>query len=113
MSVSLDQYTVKQANISASSSGNNTIVSAVTGKMIWVIKCVLISNGSVNVKFQSGAGGTDVTGLFYLAANTGFAMNADSGNIINPWFKTAAGALLNLNLSGATAVGGVLSYIEV
>lgn len=113
MSVSLDSFIVKQAVISASSSGNNTIVAAVPGKQIWVLKLVLMSNGTVNVKFQSGAGGTDITGLFYLVANTGFAMNQDGGIMATPWFKTASGELLNLNLSDAIAVGGVLTYIEV
>ena len=110
---SLDSYVVKQANIAASSSGNNTLVAAVVGKQIWVLKCVLIANGPVNVKFQSGASGTDITGLFYLIANTGFSMAQDSGNVANPICKTATGVLLNLNLSDAIAVGGVLSYIEV
>lgn len=113
MAISLDVFTVKQATIGVSASGDNTIVAAVAGKQIWVLKCVLIANAAVNGKFQSGASGTDLTGLFYLAANTGFAMNQDGGNIASPWFKTASGSLLNLNLSGAVAVGGVLSYIEV
>lgn len=113
MSVSLDQYVVKHANIAASSSGNNTVVAAVSGKQIWVLEVVLISNGLVNVKFQSGAGGTDITGLFYLRANTGFSKNHGGANYAIPLCKTATGALLNLNLSDAIAVGGVLAYIEV
>lgn len=113
MPLSLDYYVVKPVPISASSSGDNTIVAAVTGKQIWVLKLALISNAAVNAKFQSGASGTDLTGLFYLAANTGFALQQDSGNIACPWFKTATGALLNLNLSSGVAVGGVLTYIEV
>lgn len=97
------------STISASSSGNNTIVSAVTEKKIRVLQMDLVSNGTVNVKFQSGAGGTDITGLSYLIANTG---------IVRPfspygWFETASSSLLNLNLSGAVAVGGSLLYIEV
>lgn len=106
---SLDTFTIKYANITASSSGDNTVVSAVAGKQIVVLQVALISNGTVNVKFQSGASGTDLTGLFYLVANTGFVMNLSQIG----WFKTVAGSLLNLNLSGAVAVGGVLSYVEV
>ncbi len=105
----LDLYQIKEAVISASSSGDNTIVAAVSGKRIVPIQIALISNGTVNVKFQSGASGTNLTGLFYLIANTGFVMpKSDTG-----WFQTASGSLLNLNLSGAVAVGGVLSYVEV
>jgi hypothetical protein len=102
--------TVKYAAIAASSSGNNTIVAAVTSKKIRVLAYNLMGNGAVNAKWQSGAGGTDLTGLKYIAAAGGgicAPYNKDG------WFETASGALLNLNLSGAVAVGGELTYIEV
>lgn len=100
----------KFAKIAASSSGDNTLVAAVTGKKIRVIAYNLMANGAVNAKFQSGASGTDLTGLKYCgAAGDGVCAN------YNPvgWFETAAGSLLNLNLSGAVAVGGELVYVEV
>lgn len=101
--------TLKFAAIAASSSGNNTLVAAVTSKKIRVLALYLVSNGTVNVKFQSGAGGTDLTGLAYLVANTGFVLP------YNPvgWFETAVTTLLNANLSAAIAVGGSLVYVEV
>lgn len=101
--------TPKYAAIAASTSGNNTLVAAVTSKKIRVLALYAVSNGSVNAKFQTGAGGTDLTGLAYLVVNTGFVLP------FNPvgWFETASGALLNLNLSAAIAVGGSLVYIEV
>lgn len=101
--------TPKYAVISASSSGNNTIVAAVTSKKIRVIAYNFIANGSVNVKFQSGAGGTDLTGLKYCTTNTGLVAG------YNPvgWFETASNTLLNINLSGAVAIGGELVYVEV
>jgi hypothetical protein len=101
--------TPKFAAISASSSGNNTLVAAVTSKKIRVLAMWLSSNGTVNVKLQDGAGGTDKSGLAYLVANTGFVLP------FNPtgWCETTANTLLNLNLSGAVAVGGQLTYVEV
>jgi hypothetical protein len=111
--LSLDSYQIKTANIAASTSGDNTIVAAVAGKQIWVLECVLMANGTVNVKFQSGASGTDITGLFYLIANTGFSKNHGGGDRAMPLCATATGELLNLNLSASIAVGGVLKYIEV
>lgn len=101
--------TPKFAAIAASSSGNNTLVAAVNPKKIRVLALSLISNGTVNVKFQTGAGGTDLTGLYYLVANAGFVLP------YNPtgWFETASNTLLNANLSGAVAVGGCLTYVEV
>jgi hypothetical protein len=101
--------TPKFAAISASSSGNNTIVSAVSSKKIRVIAFNFIANAAVNAKWQSGAGGTDLTGLYYLAANGGISAPLNDYG----YFETASNTLLNLNLSGAVAVGGVLTYIEV
>lgn len=102
--------TPKYAKISASSSGNNTVVAAVTSKKIRVLGWNLVGNGAVNAKWQDGAGGTDLTGLYYVAA-------AGGGICVpfNPvgWFETSSNTLLNLNLSGAVAVGGSLCYVEV
>lgn len=112
MSVSLDAYVVKTASIAASTSGDNVVVNAVTGKQIWVLRCVLISNGSVDVKFKSGTG-LDITGPFYLVANTGFAIAQSEGQYVAPWFRTSASQSLVLNLSTSVSVGGVLNYIEV
>ena len=102
--------TPKFATIAAASSGNNTIVAAVTSKKIRVLGWNMVANGAVNAKWQSGAGGTDLTGLYYCAA-------AGGGISVpfNPvgWFETGSNTLLNLNLSGAVAVGGCLVYVEV
>ncbi len=105
----LTSLTPKFAAISASGSGNNTIVAAVTGKKIRVLEFALSFSGTVNAKFQSAAGGTDLTGLFYGAANS------QVPGSFNPLgkFETASGALLNLNLSAAVAVGGYVVYVEV
>lgn len=101
--------TPKFVAISASSSGNNTVLASVSSKKIRVLACSLMATAAVNVKFQSGASGTDLTGLYYCAANGGFVLP------FNPlgWFETAATTLLNLNLSAANAVGGCLTYVEV
>lgn len=99
--------TIKFATIAASSSGDNTLVAAVTAKKIRVLNYVLIANAAVNGKFQSAA--TDISGLLYMAANGG----ASSGYSPVGHFQTVAGEALELNLSGAVAVGGHLSYVEV
>lgn len=99
--------TPKYAIITASSSGNTAVVSAVSGKKIRVIGYYLMANGAVNVKWQSAT--TDKTGLIYLIANTGISVG------YNPvgWFETAASEALNINLSASIAVGGTLVYLEV
>jgi hypothetical protein len=101
--------TPKYATIAASTSGNNTIVAAVTAKKIRVLAVQLVASGTVNAKWQTGAGGTDITGLGYFVANTGYALPYNPAG----WFETASNTLLNLNLSAAIAVGGSITYIEV
>lgn len=101
--------TPKFAAIAASSSGDNTIVAAVTSKKIRVLAASFISNGTVNAKFKSGTAGADLTGLYYLIVNTGAVLPFNPAG----WFESASGVLLNLNLSAAIAVGGSLTYIEV
>lgn len=101
--------TPKFANIGAAVSGDNTIVAAVAGKKIRVVSLFVVAAGAVNVRFESGAGGTALTGQMNLTTNSGFALP------FNPvgWFETASGSLLNMELSGAVSVDGALTYIEV
>lgn len=103
-------HPVKYAVIDAASSGDNTIVAAVSGKKIRVLAGSLTMTGTaVTIRFESGAGGTALTGQ----------MTPSQGSTISlPWcpaghFETAAGALLNLELGGAQSVDGWLVYIEV
>lgn len=101
--------TPKFAIIDAASSGDNTLVSAVTSKKIRVHALYLVSAGTVTVRFESGASGTALSGQMNLVANTGFVLP------FNPvgWFETAVTTLLNLELSGAVSVDGGLQYTEV
>jgi hypothetical protein len=101
--------TPKFAKIDAASSGNNTLVAAVTDKKIRVLSLYMVSAGTVTVRFESGADGTALTGQSSLVANTGFVLPYSPVG----WFETAATTLLNLELSGAVSVDGALTYIEV
>lgn len=86
--------------------GNNTIVAATAGKKIRVLAAVLVSAGTTTVQFQSGAGGTALTGAMTLAVNSGFTLP------FNPvgWFETAAGSLLNLANTENISVDGCIVY---
>ena len=101
---------IKRAVIDAASSGDNTLVAAVTGKKIRVHSCVLIMTGTaVTIRFESGAGGTALTGQMTPSQGGGFVLPH------NPvgWFETVAGELLNLELGGAQSADGVLNYSEI
>lgn len=101
-------YVLKSAVINCSTSGDNTIVSAVAGKKVRVLAVLIVSDGTVDTRFESGASGTALTGQMPLLVNTGYAIS-------NPWglFETGSNTLLNLELSAAINVHGFVSYIEV
>jgi DNA polymerase/3'-5' exonuclease PolX len=100
---------VKYAIIDHAGSGDNTIVSAVANKKIRVLNVMLVASAALTARFESGAGGTALTGQMSLAANSGFS----SGYSPVGHFQTASGALLNLELSAASSVDGWIVYVEV
>lgn len=101
--------TPKFVTVVASASGVTNVLALVAAKKLRVLALQLTANAAVNVKWQSHVTPTDITGLAYLAANGGYVLP------FNPvgWFQTIAGEALDINLSGAVAVGGSLTYVEV
>lgn len=102
--------TIGRAIIDAATSGDNTLLAAQgASNIIRVHSLFLVSAGTVNVRFESGTGGTALTGQMNLVANTGFVLP------FNPygWFQTAANTLLNLELSAAISVDGAFQYSVV
>lgn len=101
--------TPKFAAIAASSSGDNTLVAAVVGKKIRVLSYTLVAAGAVTCRFEDGAGGTAKSGQMSFGANGGVSVPySPVGH-----FETTANTLLNLELGGAVAVAGHLTYVEV
>lgn len=96
--------------VDAATSGDNTLVAAVAGKKIRVLAGSLTMTGTaVTIRFESGAGGTALTGQM---------TPAQGQTVPLPWcpaghFETAAGELLNLELGGAQSVDGWLVYCLV
>lgn len=105
------QSEVLYAVVAASTLGDNTLVAAAgAGVKIRVVALVLSAPGGANdIRLESAASGTAILGSIGLA---------DNGQLVLPynpagWCETAANALLNLELSAGTAVGGVLGYVTV
>src|SRR5262245_14138300 len=101
------------APITASASGDNTIVSAQPGYAIRVIGYVLTFSGAVNAQWFSdlGGGAVALSGLLYgLGTAPPPLVALEPGPNARGWFQTGAGKALNLKLSAATAVGGHLLY---
>ena len=104
--------TIFRASISAASSGDNTLVAAVTSKKIRVISMFIMSAGTVNIFFADGndtAICADSTNKIPFIANVGFVLPDNP----HGWFETGSGYLLKVNLSSATAIAGCLSYVTV
>lgn len=105
----LTMATMKYAKIDAATSGNNTLVAAVAGKKIRVHSLALIAAGTVNVRLEDGASGTALTGQMNLVSNVGFVLPHNPQG----WCETSSNTLLNLELSAAISVDGLLTYTEV
>jgi hypothetical protein len=97
------------AKFSTSSSGATTIVAAVSGKQIVVMRWKVSANGVTNVNLQSHTTTALATGLDYL---TQFARGGGAYCQLGI-MATAAGEALDVNNSAAIAIGGELTYIVV
>lgn len=101
---------VLNAVISAANSGDNTIVAAPgAGLRIRVLSYFYKVTSAVNVRFESGAGGTALTGIVPYGAEGGVAKDSDSDGL----FECAVNTLLNMELSGAVQVSGHLNYVII
>lgn len=101
--------TPKFKAVAVSTSGNNGLSISAVSKKIRVLAANVTASAAVNFKWRSATAG-DLTGLTYCdAAGTGVVLP------YNPvgWFETTAGEDLQINLSGAVAVGGHITYVEV
>ncbi len=92
--------------VSAASSGNNTLLAAQTGYAIRVLSYTLVGAGTVTVAFQTGAGGTGLTGVMTLIAGVPLVVPFQREG----HFQTAVSTLLNLSLGGSTQISGHITY---
>lgn len=108
LAVSLGRnQTIRFASISVSASGDSQIVALTAAKKVKVLSVALVASGTVSIKWRSNT--TDISGALPLVANSGFILPASSPGQ-GHYFETAAGEALNINLSGAVAVNGHISY---
>jgi hypothetical protein len=107
-SVSVFDSTVrKTAILNFSSSGDNEVVAAVTGKRIMVYAIIFNTAGTVSVKWKDGS--TDLTGAMVFNAREGMVPAVEPPYTL---LQTSAGNALNINLSASVAVNGWLCYWE-
>ncbi|MGE3341493.1 MAG: hypothetical protein AB7J46_06390 [Candidatus Altimarinota bacterium] len=92
------------AAVSASSSGDNTLVSATASQTTRVFRLYLVAAAAVSIKLISGA--TDLTGVIPLTANGALCLEFEGA----PHFVTGTNEAFILNLSSAVAVTGWIGY---
>lgn len=97
------------ASISASSSGENTLVSGTAAQTIRVHRIVLVAASAVSVSFKDAASGTSLTGAMPLTANGAMVLEASGGE---PLFVSATAGAFILNLSAAVTVTGFIQYTK-
>lgn len=107
----------KFANISAASSGDNALVAAVASATIRVLSLAVVAAGEVDAYFHDGT--DNLMGDATNKLNLDVDGTAGARSLVLPfnpagWFQTGAdNRPINLNLSGAIAVVGCMTYIEV
>jgi hypothetical protein len=94
--------------INAGAAGDNSIIGAQpAGKRIAVWSLFVISDGTVDVRFEDGAGGTALTGQVPLQEREGYTWPA--GGLV-PLFVGSAAQTFNMELSAAIQVHGGVSF---
>ena len=94
------------AKIDTASSGDNTIVTGVSGQKIIVYSIVAIVASDNNLIWKSGS--TVILGTCNIAANGGYHFESMLGIC-----ETADGDNLIINLSGNVQTGGTITFAQV
>lgn len=100
---------VKYAAIDFSTSGNKTLVAAVSGKKLRLISAHFIVAGAQTWKWTSGLGGTGLSGTETFAANGGIVLPKNEDGHL----ETVVGEALCCTAGASVVTGGALSYVEV
>jgi hypothetical protein len=95
------------ATINISSSGDNTVIAGVSGKIIKIYRMLMLANSSASITFKDGAS-TSLTGPMLFGGSGGMVLDFQE----EPWFTTSATNDFIVNLSSAVQVSGSIYYIQ-
>ena len=87
--------------IDISSSGNNTVITGVSGEVIRIWKLFFVCNAAVNITFRDGAS-DNLTGVMNFLANGSMVLDFDQ----EPWYVLTSGNDFVINLSAGQQVSG-------
>lgn len=97
--------------IDTATSGNNTIIAGLPGKLIRLTSLVLVVAGAVTVQWLSGSAATELSGAMSLITGVPYSLSFSPagmhGNRVNYYLSTVlAGDALILAIGGAVQVSG-------
>jgi len=105
---------IRHESISCSTAGNNTIVSAATGKELWPVSMVLQAAEAVDVYVTCTSGSMIASAATPLKLND--TTSATAGFMLPKnefgWSRTGAGEAIVLNLSTSVSVCGCITVGE-
>lgn len=93
------------AVIDIDDSGNNTVISATTGRSIKVHKMFFIAESGVTITMYDGSS-TALSGPMKFVGSQGMVLDIDE----DAWFTTTAGNAFVMNLDIAVQVSGTIYY---
>jgi len=99
----------KAIDLQPAALGDNTLIAGIAGQQIRVYRMILSFAGNCTIAFYSGtSAGTLLFGHAVMFAGGSITMEPSGA----PWLVCAVGQGLDLNLSAATNVGGMVSYVQ-
>lgn len=93
--------------VSFASSGDNTVVSAVTSQIVRVYRIILTTAAATNITMKDGAS-TSLSGAMPFGVNGSLVLDMQG----EPWYVTSAGNAFIINSSNAVQVSGTVYYIQ-
>jgi hypothetical protein len=103
----LPRSEVQRAAVSAADAGANELVAAVAGQRIRLVFLVLVASGGANtVTLLGGVDGAALTAAMDIGNNAQLVLPYNPAG----WCQTVPGQALEMDLSDATLVGGVIGY---
>lgn len=95
---------ISTSAVSFASSGDNTVISATTGKRLLVNRIWFVVAGATSLTFKNGT--TALSGKVPVAANGSFTLDLSD----EPWFITSLSAAFVINSTNAVQVSGQVYY---
>lgn len=113
MQIASGQLIYHTVTVGKTTSGDNTVATAVSGKRLQVVALVLVVGAAENIYFRSGTTNTDLLGSstvkIQLVANSGFVLPFNPAG----WGEQAeTGETIEMNLASGSDVAGSITYAE-